>query len=234
MASTGCSNCAFPLSSQVTHPPVPSATLRRELYDLLLYIQFSHLRTQFWNLRIQFSHLRIQFWNLRIQFSHLRIQFWNLRIQFSHLRIQFWNLRIQFSHLRIQFWSQNTILTSQNCYDSNISPIYHGHPVGLWMMAVAFVHFRTPHAQLSQVFLRFPFCYNSNISLIYRGCPVDSGCPTPCDGHGVFSLSDNLHPIQLSVPMPFLFIMFHLSFFQIYFHSYLAYLIGDISRGTCI
>ena len=71
-------------------------------------------------------------------------------------------------------------------------------------MAVAVVHFRTPHAQLSQVFLCFPFCYNSNISPIYRGCPVDSGCPTPCDGHGVFSLSDNLHPIQLSVPMPFL------------------------------
>ena len=28
--------------------------------------------------------------------------------------------------------------------------------------------------------------------------------------------------------MLFLFIMFHLSFFQIYFHSYLAYLISDI------
>ena len=30
------------------------------------------------------------------------------------------------------------------------------------------------------------------------------------------------------------FITFHLSFFQIYSHSYLAYLISDISRGTCI
>ena len=32
----------------------------------------------------------------------------------------------------------------------------------------------------------------------------------------------------------FPFITFHLSFFQIYFHSYLAYLISDISWGTCI
>ena len=53
-------------------------------------------------------------------------------------------------------------------------------------------------------------------------------------GNAGFSLSDNSHPIRPSVLMFFLFKMFHLSFFQIYPHSYLAYLIGDISQGTCI
>ena len=115
-----------------------------------------------------------------------------------------------------------------------ISAEFPAHNVRLHTMAAAFVHYQTPCTQLGWVFLCFPFCYNSNISLIYHGCPVDSGCPTPHDGCSVFSLSDNLHPIQLSVSMFFLFIMFHLSFFQIYFHSYLAYLISDISRGTCI
>ena len=78
------------------------------------------------------------------------------------------------------------------------------------------IHFQTPCAQLGRVFLCFPFCYNSNISLIY------CGCPTSCDGCGIFSLLDNSCPIRPSVPMFFLFIRFHLSFFQSYFHSYLV------------
>ena len=32
--------------------------------------------------------------------------------------------------------------------------------------------------------------------------------------------------------MPFLFTMFHLSFFQIYFHSYLAYLITILAKAS--
>ena len=43
-----------------------------------------------------------------------------------------------------------------------------GRTPDIWccMMAVVFVHFRTPHTQLSQVFLCFPFCYDSYFSNI--------------------------------------------------------------------
>ena len=41
----------------------------------------------------------------------------------------------------------------------------------------------------------FLFCYNSNISLI------SCGCPTLCNGHGVFALLDNSCPTRPSGPM---------------------------------
>ena len=120
-------------------------------------------------------------------------------------------------------WSSCILLWLE--YFSNILWMSGWTPdVQLCVMAAAFFHYRTPCAQFGQVFRCFPFCYDSNTSLIYHGCP------TPCDGCSIFSLSDNSHPIQLSVLMFFLFIMFHPSFFQIYFRSYLAYLISDISQ----
>ena len=93
--------------------------------------------------------------------------------------------------------------------------------VQLHVMDVAFcvVGHLTPNlAECSNVFL---------FLLWLKYC----GHPTLHNGHGVFSLLDNLCPIRQSV---FPFITSHLSFFQIYFHSYLAYLISDISWGTCI
>ena len=49
-----------------------------------------------------------------------------------------------------------------------------------------------------------------------------------------FFIIGQLAPNSAECSDVFPFITFHLSFFQIYFHSYLDYLISDISRGTCI
>ena len=85
---------------------------------------------------------------------------------------------------------------------------------------------RTPHTQLGWVFRCFPFLLWLKYSLIY------CGCPTLHNGRGIFSLLDNLRQFSW-VFQCFPFITSHLSFFQIYFHSYLAYLISD-SSCTCM
>ena len=113
MASTGCSNCAFPLSSQVTHPPVQSATLRRELYDLLLYIQFPHLKIQFWSPRITIP---------TSENTILTSENTILKPQNTILKPQNTILKPQNTILK----PQNTILTSENTilkseYNSHIS-----------------------------------------------------------------------------------------------------------------
>ena len=126
----------------------------------------------------------------------------------------------------------NVYLVHGKCYDSNISPIYHGCPTPCNGCGTCSLSDTSCPTWLSVPM--FSLLLQLKYSLIYRRHPVDSRCLTPRDGHSIFSLLDNLHPIRPSVPMFFLFIMFHLSFFQIYFHSYLAYLISDISQGTCI
>ena len=118
------------------------------------------------------------------------------------------------------------------CYDSNISLIYCRHLVGLQTSNSAqwprhFLHYRTTCAQLSQVFRCFPFLlrfkyfwYTADVRL--------------CAMAAVFLHYQTTRAQFGRMFRCFPFITFHLSFFQIHFHSYLAYLISDISRGTCI
>ena len=80
----------------------------------------------------------------------------------------------------------------------------------------------------------FPFCYDSNISLIYCGRPVGLKMSESVQWPRRFCIIGQLVPNLAECSDVFPFITFHLSFFQIYFHRYLAYLISDISRGTCI
>ena len=96
------------------------------------------------------------------------------------------------------------------------------------------LHYRTPRTQLGRVFRCFPFCYDSNISPIYRGHPVGLRMSDSAQWPRRFFIIGQLAPNSAKCSDVFPFITFHLSFFQIYFHSYLAYLISDISRGTCI
>ena len=96
------------------------------------------------------------------------------------------------------------------------------------------LHYRTPHAQLGRVFQCFPFCYDSNISLIYCRRPVRLRMSDSAQWPQCFFIIGQLAPNSVECSDVFPFITFHLSFFQIYFHSYLAYLISDISQGICI
>ena len=75
----------------------------------------------------------------------------------------------------------------------------------------------------------FPFCYNSNISLIYCGRPVGLQMSESAQWPWCFCIIRQLTPNSAECSDVFPFITFHLSFFQIYFHCYLAYLISDIS-----
>ena len=125
------------------------------------------------------------------------------------------------------------------CYDSNISPTYRGHLVGLrmsdsaqWPRCFCIIGQLVPNlAERSDV---FPFCYDSNISLIYCRHPVGLQMSESAQWPRHFCIIGQLAPNSAECSDVFPFITFHFSFFQIYFHHYLAYLISDISRGTCI
>ena len=125
------------------------------------------------------------------------------------------------------------------CYKSNISLISYGYPVGLrtsdfaqWPWHFCIIGQLVPNsAKRSDV---FPFCYNSSISLIYCGHPVRLRMSESAQWPRRFCIIGQLVPNLAECSDVFPFITFHLSFFQIYFHRYLAYLISDISRGTCI
>ena len=124
------------------------------------------------------------------------------------------------------------------CYDSNISPTYRGRPVGLRMSnsVRGMQHFAlsdTLHPIWASVPM-FSFCYKSNISLISCGRPVGLRTSDSVQWPRHFCIIGQLVPNSAECSDVFPFITFHLSFFQIYFHRYLAYLISDISRGTCI
>jgi hypothetical protein len=118
-----------------------------------------------------------------------------------------------------------------HCYDSNISLTYCGCPVGLrmsnsmqWMRHFALSDTLCP-TQLSVPMFSFLlqlkyFSDTADIQLCAMAM-VFFHYRTTCAQFG-------------QVFRCFPFITFHLSFFQIYFHSYLAYLISDISWGTCI
>ena len=80
----------------------------------------------------------------------------------------------------------------------------------------------------------FPFYYDSNISLIYCRRPVGLRMSESAQWPRRFCIIGQLTPNSAECSDVFPFITFHFSFFQIYFHCYLAYLISDISRGTCI
>ena len=125
------------------------------------------------------------------------------------------------------------------CYNSNISLISCGRPVGLrtsnsaqWPWRFCIIGQLTPNsAERSN---GFPFCYNSNISLIYCGHPVRLRMSDSAQWPRRFCIIGQLAPNSAECSDAFPFITFHLSFFQIYFHCCLAYPISDISRGTCI
>ena len=125
------------------------------------------------------------------------------------------------------------------CYKSNISLISCGRLVGLrmsdsaqWPRRFCIIGQLMPNsAERSDV---FPFCYDSNISLIYCGRPVGLRMSESAQWPRHFCIIGQLVPNSAECSDVFPFITFHLSFFQIYFHHYLAYLISDISRGTCI
>ena len=95
-------------------------------------------------------------------------------------------------------------------------------------MDAAFLHYRTPRAQLGRVFQCFPFLLRLKyFSELLR---TSDAAQWPQR----FFIIGQLAPNSAECSDVFPFITFHLSFFQIYFHSYLAYLISDISRGICI
>ena len=75
----------------------------------------------------------------------------------------------------------------------------------------------------------FPFCYDSNISLIYCRRPVGLWMSESAQWLQRFCIIGQLVPNLAECSNVFPFITFHLSFFQIYFHHYLAYLISNIS-----
>ena len=95
------------------------------------------------------------------------------------------------------------------------------------------MHYRTTRAQLGQVFRCFPFLlrfkYFSDILRTSGWTPDVRLCAMAV----AFLHYQTTHAQFSQVFRCFPFITFHLSFFQICFHSYLAYLISDISRGTC-
>ena len=140
-------------------------------------------------------------------------------------------------------WQQSTLLEGddsswEQCYDSNISPTYRGCPVGLRMSNSVWgmQHFAlsdTLHPTWASVPM-FSFCYKSNISLISCGHPVGLRTSDSVQWPRRFCIIRQLVPNSAERSDVFPFITFHLSFFQIYFHHYLAYLISDISPGTCI
>ena len=81
--------------------------------------------------------------------------------------------------VHMEFWVMGEgdcrLIVNEN-RDGDTTWIFLWYTVDIWLraMAAAFVHYRTPHAQLGWVFLCFPFCYTLNISP-YRRCLVDSG-----------------------------------------------------------
>ena len=144
-----------------------------------------------------------------------------------------WGVRIE-----DKGWLQCMQCVVLKCYDSNISPTYRGHPVGLrmsnsmrWMRRFALSDTSRPTRPSVPM---FPFCYDSNVSLTYRGHPVGLRMSDSAQWLRRFFIIRQLVPNSAECSDVFPFITFHLSFFQIYFHSYLAYLISDISQGICI
>ena len=125
------------------------------------------------------------------------------------------------------------------CYNSNISLISCGRPVGLqtsnsaqWPRHFCIIRQLAPDsAERSN---GFPFCYDSNISLIYCGRPVGLQMSDSVQWPRHF-LYYRTTRAQLS--RVFRCFSFHnISPFLLpdLFHCCLAYPISDISRGTCI
>ena len=99
--------------------------------------------------------------------------------------------------------------------------------MGQWPWCFCIIRQLTPNsAECSNVFL---FCYNSNISLIYCRRPVGLWMSDSAQWPWHFFIIGQLAPNLAECSNVFPFITFHLSFFQIYFLNYLAYLISDIS-----